>query len=197
MKKINDKFMDLVPDDAKNSYLLWKGKGGTIAYSSHQPVLIHLLNTIKNGVVLEFGVGNNSTRLIHTICGLQGRRVISIDTNKKWFSKFEKYRSKWHDMRLIPANILSKWEDVTFNIHYSIAFIDGAPAELRQPFMEHVKADYYIVHDSEGAIKEIKDVYNYDFSKYKHVFHFKTVSPMTSVLSNLDNVDNKIKEIFE
>jgi hypothetical protein len=196
MKNINNTYIDLIPDESKESYLLWEKGRDTIAFSSHQPVLIHLLNTIKKGDVLEFGMGENSTRILHTICGMQGRRLISIDTNKKWFSKFKKYEREWHEMKLFDVDDLKTWEDLLFKTYYSIVFIDGAPAEVRQPFIEHINADYYIVHDTEGVVKGKMDAYLYNFSKFNHVFHFKTKPPMTSVLSNLEEINKEILNIF-
>jgi hypothetical protein len=69
-KKINDKYANLIADKYRQSYNLWMEGKDTIAFSSHQPVLFHLLNTINKGKVLEFGMGYNSTPIFHIICGL-------------------------------------------------------------------------------------------------------------------------------
>lgn len=198
--KINDRYMDLIRPEHKVSYLAYLQDAKRMnAFSTHQPVLIHLLNTIKEGDVLEFGVGWHSTPIMHLICGLQGRNLLSVDTDKTWFDLFIEYRSPWHKLVLSAPKPIFKGVDRMFDRHYSIAFVDAAPAEIRQPVIERIKdiADYVIVHDSEGLIEGRSDVYAYDFSMYKHILHFRPMNPATSVLSNLDEIDPEVARIFE
>jgi len=86
-----------------------------------------------------------------------------------------------------------------FEKKFRIAFIDAAPAEIRQPVIERMKdmVDYIIVHDSECTFQGRVNVYRYDFSMFKHVLHFKPMNPATSVLSNLDEIDPEVAKIFE
>jgi hypothetical protein len=196
---LNDRYMDLLKDKYKVSYLLFKENKPTEAFSSHQPLLIHVLNTIKEGKVLEFGLGWNSTPLMNLICGMQGRQLISVETNEKWFRPFESYNKSIHPMLLIAGDELLKGTHKLFKQRYSVVFVDGAPAELRQPFIEKIKknADYLIVHDTECVPQGLKNVYAYDFSSFKHVLHFKTQPPMTSLLSDLDEINPDLLEVFK
>jgi hypothetical protein len=192
---INDKYAELLPNKYKESYNNWINGKQTLAFSSHQPLLIHLLNSINGGKILEFGMGFNSTPLIHIISGLRKCPVLSIETDSKWFDKLIHYKSDWHDMRCINPNKLLG--DFFLNEHYSLAFVDGAPAELRQPVLEKIKADYIIVHDSECVVEGKENCYHYNFSMFKHIYHFKTVPPMTTLLSNLDEIEENILKFFK
>jgi hypothetical protein len=195
---MNDKYLDLIQPEFKESYLLYKAGKQLKAYSSHQPLLIHVLNTINTGNVVEFGMGFHSTPLMHTICTLQGRNLLSVDNEEEWMNKFTKYKSKLHRIELmkdIPAHTKIKMK--LANI--SIALVDGGLP--RQPFINlmYNNADYIIVHDTELYVERKKeDIYHYDFSMFKHVHHFKYKNsyPMTSLLSNLDVIDEKLLTIF-
>lgn len=198
--KINDKYMDLVKPEYKNSYMAYlKNAKRMDAFSTHQPVLIHTLNTIIEGDVLEFGMGWNSTPLMHLLCGIQGRNLLSVDTDKNWFDKFIGYEAPWHRLQLSAQKPIYDGVHSMFDKHYAIAFIDAAPAEIRQPVIERIKdiADYVIVHDSECTFQGKVNVYKYDFSMYKHVLHFRPMNPATSVLSNLEEIDPELVRIFE
>jgi hypothetical protein len=195
---INDRYMDLLKDENKISYNLYKEGKPLQSFNSHQPLLIHLLNTIKEGNVLEFGTGVNSTLLMSIICGMQNRKLLSIETSRKWH-RFGSYQGENHEVLFIDKNVLSQWSHPLFKRKYSIAFIDGSPAELRQPFIELLKdsADYLIVHDSECVVQGVVNCYGYNFSMFKHIYHFKSVPPMTTLLSNMDEINKDILTVFE
>jgi len=197
---INDRYMDLVKPEYKVSYLAYLQNAKKMdAFSTHQPVVIHLLNTIVDGPVLEFGMGWHSTPLMHMICGMQGRTLLSVDTDIDWFRKFLNYKAPWHDVRLMAQESLLQGTASIFKKQWRIVFIDAAPAEIRQPVIEMIKdkADYVIVHDSECVVEGRINCYKYDFSMYKHVLHFHPMNPATSVLSNLEEVDPAVLKIFE
>jgi len=196
---INDRYIDLLKDKYKESYSWYKENKLLPAFSSHQPVLIHLLNTIKEGKVLEFGMGYHSTPIMSLICGMQNRELLSIETNQEWYDLFLNYEGGIHKILFINEIELSKWDHKLFENKYSVAFIDGSPAELRQSFLEKIKntANYIIVHDTECIVQGIKNCYAYDFSMFKYVFHFKSNPPMTSLISNLDKIDKNVLSIFQ
>lgn len=199
---INDKYMNLVRPAYKESYDLYKKGALKIKpWGSHQPVLIHVLNTITSGTVLEFGMGWNSTAIMHTICQNQDRKLISIDDSVEWINKFLSYKNQNHDMWLVKEKELLEKRYDFFNEKFAIAFIDGKP-EYRQKLIELLKGnvDYFVVHDTEEIVKMIpypKYSYKYDFTGFKHVLHFKQARPTTSVLSDLDVVDENLLTIFK
>jgi hypothetical protein len=66
------------------------------------------------------------------------------------------------------------------------------------PFIEKIKdnADYLIVHDTECVVDGIPNLYNYNFSMFKHVHHFTNHGPATSLLSNMDEINKDLLTIF-
>lgn len=177
---MNDKYIDLIDPAHVKPYLDWKSgeyTWGDEAYGTHQPVLIHMINE-TTGSVIEFGMGVYSTPLIHSLCNLQKRFVLSVETDKQWYNKFHyEYTSI-----LIEPEKLDKC--YTININFSVALIDGNPLKFRQEFINIMKdkVDYFVVHDSE--VGEGDELYDYDFSSFKNVFHFTEILPNTTVLSN-------------
>jgi len=204
---MNDKYMELVQEQNKRAYLYYTGdtnqSGKDIPFGSHQPVLIHLLNTITEGDVLEFGMGVNSTAIMHTICSKQGRKLLSIDNNIDWFNKNLEYKTEDHEIVLFNTDKLQRGGYNFFNRKFTIIFVDAAPGPLRQFLIEKMKrqADYMIAHDTEEAIHpgihKGHDVYNYDFSSFKCVLHFEKMMPATTVISDLDKINKDILEIFK
>lgn len=199
---INEKHMNLIKDEFKTSYLLFKLKEKLQPFSSHQPILIHTLNTITEGDVLEYGMGWNSTPIMHTICGMQDRNLLSVETDKNWFSKFTRYESEKHTLIRLDEEELCKWEHPFFTKKYSVAFIDGAPGWARHVVLDKLKdyADYFVVHDTEEAVRNFQYTaftYEWDFSGFKHHYHIENGGPATSLLSNLDEINKNLLTIFD
>ena len=203
---INNKYINLVPGWGKYFYTWWvkhknieypefikeyHPKMELIVWGSHQPVLLHMLNTIKDGRVIEFGMGYNSTPLLSIICKAQGRKLISMDNSDKYLICFRKFR---HPMIKFTDDNVQYPEG-----KFSLALVDAHPAHLRQEFINNMKGrvDYFIVHDTENLLKGMECPYGYDFDGFRFAFHFKRVHPMTSVISDLPEINEKILTIFE
>lgn len=168
--------------------------------SSHQPVLIHMLNTMTKGPVLEVGVGNHSTPIMHLICANQNRKLLSVETDERWYLSYRQLKSKWHDVDHVTEEKLINGDYPFFKNKFALAFIDGTRLS-RQPMIERLanKVDYLIVHDTEEIVAKRKydeTSYNYDFSMFKNVFHFKCMYPCTSVLTNLNSINLQVYEFF-
>lgn len=176
---MNDKYIDLIDPVHVKPYLDWKSgqyKWGDEAYGTHQPVLIHLINETKGGVI-EFGMGVYSTPLIHNLCDLQKRYALSVETDREWYNKFQQYKCLLIEPERINEYSFIKRE-------YSVALIDGNPLKFRQTFINIMKdkVDYFVVHDSE--VGQHDELYDYDFSGFKNIYEFKDILPHTCVLSN-------------
>jgi hypothetical protein len=177
---MNDKYIDQIDPAIVKPYLDWKNgvyKWGDEAYGTHQPLLIHMINE-TSGNVLEFGMGVYSTPLLHFICHLQGRFMLSLETDKDWFDKFPKYT------RMLINPEIQLREYGFMNMNFSVALIDGNPLRFRQTFIEAMKdnVDYFVVHDTE--VGEHDELYDYDFSGFKNIYEFKEILPNTCILSN-------------
>lgn len=197
---INDKYIDQLPDEHKKSYLDYKaGKFNTEEWGSHQPLLIHVLNTIDTGDVFEFGMGYNSTPIFNTICGNQKRNVLSIDFDFDWFNKFTHYQSDWHKIMCLDVDLFKGKRYDFLNKHYSVLFVDAGPAWTRPMMIDFMKnnVDYIIAHDTNDAAENKLVVgYGYDFSGFKHVHHFKKVRRNSTLVSNLNEINPDLLKIF-
>jgi len=204
--QINDGYIEYVPNKGKEFYQWWKDippmpydeyiqkfwpASHKIGWGSHQPVILHMLNCVPEGRVLEFGMGPFSTPLMSIICEKQQRKLLSIDNNRKYFGPMMHYpgiKFVFMDRKIIEGSYKF------FGKKFAIAFVDAHPPELRQIFINRMKAnvDYFIVHDTENP-----EPYQYDFTGFKHVLQFEHANPKTSVLSDLDVIDERILEIFK
>jgi hypothetical protein len=199
---INDKYMDLVKDEHKISYTLFKQHRSLQPWASHQPILVHTLNTIKGGKVLEYGMGWNSTPIMHILCGLQGRELVSVETDKTWLDKFADYKCSNHKILHIPEKELGKWDHTLFKEKYAIAFIDGTNNLSRQKFIDVIKdnVDYFVIHDTEEVAKNFRYPgfsYQWDFSGFRHQFHLDKGGPASSLISNLEEINEDLLTIFD
>ena len=209
MLTLNDTYIELLEDRFKATYLQYVNKqplDGDTIWGSHQPVLIHALNTIREGSVLECGMGDYSTPLMHFLCKKLGRQLISVVNDSQWFNKFIHYHSDKHEMILFKDDLLVDKHYDFLNSKYSVAFVDVhatmylESVSLRQFLVRNVNADYIVVHDTETVVNCVKSgvfTYDYDFSSFRHVLHFKELQPMTSVLSNLETIDEHLLTIFK
>ena len=200
---INDRYINELPDKHKIGYLEYmKGIYNIYDWGSHQPLTIHLLNTIEDGDVLEFGMGDNSTPIFNCICKNQKKNLISIDFDFEWFNKFTQYQSDLHKLLYLDVDLFKSQKYDFLNQHYSIMFVDAAPAWTRPMVIELMKnnVDYIIAHDTtdiaNGGKEGPNSGYGYHFSSFKHIHHFKKVSRTTTLISNLDNIHPDILKIF-
>ena len=95
-------------------------------YFSHISVLsAAVLKTA--GPVLELGAGLGSTLLLHGLCGMLSRKLVTIDSNEDWLNKFINLRRSWHELKLVDTFInLPEYSEL-----WGLAFIDHGISEQR------------------------------------------------------------------
>lgn len=98
-----------------------------IPEATHLPALLDALAR-TTGPVLELGMGNVSTPVLHTICDLMARPLLSIESNPEWAAKFMRLVGGEH--RIIIANDLSNCPDFLM-WKGSVALVDHYPADCR------------------------------------------------------------------
>lgn len=147
--------------------------------NSYTPLLYRaLLDT--TGPLVECGMGNYSTYLLHT----SGRTIISVETSREWISKFN-----------VPNKVLiepTQWLTImkAYKPIASVFFIDQAPGEIREKCINELSTDFdgiIVAHDTEPAAD-----YGYKmrqhFSKFKYVVEVKTDNAWATALSNTHDV---------
>lgn len=153
------------------------------ATATHLPVIcrsfIELINS--NGNVLELGMGDYSTPILHELCF--NRKLVSIESSKGWYSKFINYVTEKHEIKLI-----TDWDNLPeYEQDWDIVFVDQAPAKDRMISIKALgnKSKIIIVHDTE--IKSTY-VYKYDLSLFKYKSEYKRFEVETTVVSNFIDV---------
>ncbi len=159
-------------------------------YSTHVPVVAAVMLMAPAGDVLELGAGGYSTPILHAMCKLQCRGLVTIESNAEWLGKLLPYESTTHYMihAKDPAN-----HTAIVSRRWAVAFVDNGQYE-RKPCMDLLvdRCDIMIVHDTEPAQAKL---YNYEpflSQRFKHRVDLVTrpwINCHTSVLSNTVNLD--------
>jgi hypothetical protein len=147
--------------------------------TSYAPLLYHALVDTE-GPIVECGMGNYSTRLLHST----GRHVISYDTNLSWYQRFD----------VTPKYLISptEWLTVTKSLKTlaSVFFIDQAPGEIREKCISELSSGFagiVVAHDTEPAAD-----YGYKmrqhFPKFTYVVEVQTTDAWATALSNTIDV---------
>lgn len=159
-------------------------------YGSHMPILARIMD-LTRGPVLELGMGLFSTPLLHTMCHLQQRELVSYDNDPVWFQENKKWESEYHKVHFVTeTETTSGWENVYLeHIHWGVALVDHKPAKRRMAEMKRLAncANFLVVHDSEqGANKFFK--YHWATPLYKYRYDYTNLVPNTMILSNYVDV---------
>lgn len=149
-------------------------------YGTH---LVPLLRAVllTTGDVLELGLGVCSTPALHALCQLQGRRLVTIENNREWYTIGECYASALHQVLYVP-----EWKDAPIERPWSVALVDHSPDERRAVELGRLAphAQYLIAHD---ANRRYWKQYGYDraFPAFRHRLIYDRDDPATAILSNL------------
>lgn len=160
------------------------------AYGTHlAPLIAAVLAT--NGDIVEFGMGDFSTPVLHEIIryqnriGIHCRNLISYEENEDWIKNFEDLRCDFHTLQLVE-----NWNMVEIDLP-SVIFIDHAPASRRIIDIEKYadSAEIIVVHDTDK-----KTYYNYDkvFPKFRYQTTYMRYKKSTTLLSNIIDITKLI-----
>lgn len=153
------------------------------AAGTHLPVLRHLVG-ITTGPVLEMGMGDSSTPILHDLC--RDRLLVSLDNNSKWVEKYASFRSASHRIKSEP-----NWDDTSYllDVLWDVVLIDHAPVERRvvdiKRLMHNTK--FMIVHDTECPIYGYEPV----LSQFRYRWEFQELWPHTTVVSMTSPIPEK------
>ncbi len=138
----------------------------------------------SEGPILEMGCGCYSTSVLHEICRLDKRKLISLDSNTDWVNKFSSLVDVFHEIYFVKDWSLYTLID---EMRWGVVLIDHAPEERRRVDIDRLKnnADYLVIHDTEAAIYKYEPV----LSKFKYRFDYKLVEPWTTIVSNTKSLN--------
>lgn len=151
-------------------------------WTTHMTVLMKVLGN-SEGPVLEVGGGPFSTPLLHWICKMQGRKLVTYENEPTFFRLCKGFQSPLHKVRFIE-----NWDDMDFETHWGVVFIDHHPDDRRVVDIINFKdkADFIVVHDTE---KEEKYGFPKAWKLFKNIYTWKECKPWTTVVSNTKSLD--------
>jgi precorrin-6B methylase 2 len=156
-------------------------------YETHRPVLSEALLRIPDGPILELGAGEGSTLPLHEVTLVTGRSVITVESDRGWFERFEHLRSARHTIVHSPS-----WTEFDFirgaleqTQLFAIAFVDHAPVEQRIVDIGKLaqRATVVVAHDTNS-----RDYFDRIRGLFRYCTTYKGYMPWTSVLSNFVDV---------
>ena len=158
-------------------------------YGTHFPVLAAAVAK-TTGPVLELGMGEFSTPMLHYMCEGERRYLLSVDANREWVDKYRAYEGKHHSIQLERD-----WaEAVAYALDqcdaYSVIFVDFAPGEMRAPVIERLKdkGHFIVAHDTEECDRDKYPSganYGYEpvFKLFTYRQDFKRWRPYSTIVS--------------
>jgi hypothetical protein len=148
-------------------------------WNSYRPFLFQALEMTKKGTVLEYGMGDGSTKLLHDYCKSRKRQLFSFDSNADWANKFMNLNNDKH----VIASV-TDW-DSAFNPRATVVLIDHAAGERRkEDVKKYAETDaVLIVHDTEPAADHGYQMRQY-FDLYKYRKDYETDGAWATALSN-------------
>jgi hypothetical protein len=158
--------------------------------SSHFPVLAAAVARTK-GPVIEFGMGDYSTPMLHGLC--RDRLLVSVESDPKWLAQFEEFRSPNHELHLVNgAPNRSAWEQykgIEERSDWSVALVDQW-SDYRYDIALRLKGrcKFIICHDVEELFlpKTYSSAFHWSelIGKFKYTWFWRRYVPYTMVLSD-------------
>ncbi len=137
----------------------------------------------SEGDVIECGGGVFSTPLLHWICKMQNRNLITYEQDPNYYAFEKQFQSRQHRVRFVK-----NWDDIKIPKRAGMVFIDHHPPKRRMIELSRFKnvADYIIIHDTERESRQ----YNLPevFAQFKYRHDWKGCRPWTSVVSNFKDL---------
>jgi len=155
--------------------------------NSYTPLLYRALQD-TTGPVIECGMGNYSTSLLHST----GRHVISYDTHPDWFDQFP----------VSPKVLIapSEWLTVTRSLKTfaDVFFVDQAPGESREKCIAELSTGFngiVVAHDTE-PVADYGYKMRQHFPKFKYIAEVQTSDAWATALSNTVDVGEWAGDAF-
>jgi hypothetical protein len=149
--------------------------------STHNPMLIRTI-LISEGPVLEIGAGIYSTPLLHWLCKMMGRKLVTYENNPDYYQYAKRFISLGHHIRPIK-----NWDEMDFKTHWGVILMDHNPDPRRVIDVINFKnnADYIVIHDTDR-----EDKYHMEkaWPHFKYRYTWKDCRPWTTVVSNFKDL---------
>ncbi len=182
----------LLPTDTQNTYPMIQKriiKNNANLGTFGTPLIAAVM--YSDGPILELGCGDSSTPLLHAICSVNQRTLVSADANEKWLRLFLDLETPWHTFVHVPVfenpkePQVNRWGQVGNDTHWSIVFIDHEPGNRRAEEIERLRShtDIFVVHDT-NQYKNCDSL----LATFKYSFIYKRYRYQTTIASDTINV---------
>ncbi len=156
----------------------------SIRYGSHLPLLMAAVQATR-GPVLELGAGVFSTPILHWLCTLAERELVTYDNDMKYLNWAHNYANEYHALVHV-----ANWGDADIERPWAVALVDHSPSERRVVEIKRLApfARYIVVHDTNGRYER-----HYHYSTiwplFPYHYTYAVVEPGTTVLSALGGME--------
>lgn len=156
---------------------------GVDPYGTHYvPLAAAVART--TGPVLELGMGDHSTPLLHLLC--VNRLLVSADSNARWMSRYDAFRSPTHQLHAVDH--WDRWGLIEEH-QWSVCFVDCSPTPQRVDLLERLKgrAHYIVVHDTDPDV-ESAQVFAFEeaLNRFRYRSDYRVFRPFTTIVSDTE-----------
>lgn len=117
-------------------------------WGSHLPPLMACC-AATSGPVLEVGMGDYSTPLLHSYCAAAGRLLISAETNLDWREKF-----RWCECPHHRLTDIKDYAELAIFSHqfFGVVFLDHSHGDRRagDAMLFKDNSEYILIHDAQA-----------------------------------------------
>lgn len=161
-------------------------------YGTHITPLITAVVHHTNGPILELGAGDYSTPLLHGICSLTERLLVTTESDKEWLRFFTDLERPWHQFIFVAR--ASDWATIGQNQHWAIVFVDHVPIQRRVMEIERLRShtDIFVAHDTEKSA-DVHYRYEPYISTFKYRYDYERYHTRTTLLSDTIDVSQFFK----
>jgi hypothetical protein len=128
----------------------------TEPYASHQPILAAYAEKVHGGKIIEYGCGDFSTGLLHTICQRNNNTLITVESDAVWLDKVRLAYPGYHWHSYVHVKEFAELLDMRHDFSCDVAFIDSATWGSRLFCLQETqkaKHNYVaIVHDCDFLV---------------------------------------------
>lgn len=151
------------------------------AYLSHLPLLSAAVS-VTTGPVLELGAGLGSTYLLHGMCGVSRRKLLTIESDENWMQRFMKFGRPWHQFKKVDD-----YQDLQeYKEPWGLAFVDhGLYKQRGHSILQLKHVPIVVVHDT--CYPWLYDYVN-TLSHYKYRWDWQLNGPQTTVVSDIKDI---------
>lgn len=151
------------------------------AFATHLPALLRVV-ACTSGPVVEFGCGMYSTITLHEVCKASARKLVSLETDHAWYSRFEYLAHDGTHHELLHADSYDAFWPNLHDMSPDVVFIDHGPGERRVVDLSKLRnsRSLIVVHDTECSS------YGYEplLTQFRYRYDYKRLAPWTTVVSD-------------